>query len=99
MSIVTAICPRTLTFRPISRSWGKSLWVNTIASLLDLRLIRDRYTITADDKIRSSIDLETGFKYNINRNDRYNVKNREAMDGILCLQRLLGLELTEILTT
>ncbi|OOQ83095.1 Arb2 domain-containing protein [Penicillium brasilianum] len=51
------------------------------------------YTITADDKIRSSIDLETGFKYKINRNDRYNVKNREAMDE--CIRRIVISRLQE----
>ncbi|KAF7718633.1 Uncharacterized protein PECH_008847 [Penicillium ucsense] len=43
------------------------------------------YTITKDDKIRASVDLEGEFQYKIDRNDRYNVKNREAMDE--CIRR------------
>jgi hypothetical protein len=50
-----------------------------------LQLIPDRYTITGDDKIRRRADGETEFKYRINRNERFNVKNREAMDGIFDL--------------
>lgn len=35
--------------------------------------------ITADDQIRQIVNPEEGFKYKINRNDRFNLKNREAM--------------------
>lgn len=37
--------------------------------------------ITADDQIRQILNPEEGFKFKINRNDRFNIKNREAMNG------------------
>jgi hypothetical protein len=52
-----------------------------------------------DDKIRGIADPETEFKYRINRNERFNVKNREAMDGIFDQYHLLDLGLTGVFTS
>jgi hypothetical protein len=62
--------------------------------MFGLQLTLDRYTITGDDKIRGIADPETVFKYRINRNERFNVKKREAMDGIFDQYSLLGPALT-----
>ncbi|EPS29990.1 hypothetical protein PDE_04940 [Penicillium oxalicum 114-2] len=52
------------------------------------------YTITKDDKIRQRTDPESGFKYRINRNDRFNVKNREAMDE--CIRQIVSQRLQNL---
>lgn len=59
-----------------------------------MQLILERYTITGNDKIRGIADPETEFKYRINRNERFNVKNREAIDGIFDLYHLFDPGLT-----
>lgn len=41
-----------------------------------------RFFITEGDLIRQIADPEAEYKYKINRNDRFNVKNREAMNGL-----------------
>ncbi|KAJ5574192.1 uncharacterized protein N7459_008619 [Penicillium hispanicum] len=49
------------------------------------------YTINDSDQIRQTANPKEGFKYKINRNDRYNIKNREAMNDCIrtiVLQRL-----------
>lgn len=39
------------------------------------------YFITKNDQIRKIGDPEAVFQYRINRNERFNVKHREAMNG------------------
>lgn len=39
------------------------------------------YFVTKNDQIRKISDPEAVFQYRINRNERFNVKHREAMNG------------------
>ncbi|KAJ5156049.1 hypothetical protein N7492_008852 [Penicillium capsulatum] len=60
-----------------------------------------RYMITADDHIRQIVNPEESFKYKIDRNDRYNVKHREAMNECvrsIALERILdaGMEVKRL---
>ncbi|KAL1998532.1 hypothetical protein VTN02DRAFT_6012 [Thermoascus thermophilus] len=41
------------------------------------------YFINDNDQIRKISDPEAGFQFKINRNDRWNELNREAMNGML----------------
>ncbi|KAJ5386152.1 hypothetical protein N7509_008693 [Penicillium cosmopolitanum] len=49
------------------------------------------YFVTENDQIRKISDPEAGFQYKINRNDRFNVKNREAMND--CIRELINTRL------
>ncbi|KAJ5693055.1 hypothetical protein N7462_002478 [Penicillium macrosclerotiorum] len=54
------------------------------------------YSITENDLIRQTRNPEEGFRYRINRNDRFNVKQREAMNGMPSLiTPFMGRNLTE----
>lgn len=44
--------------------------------------LKDRYFINDNDQIRQIANPEAEFQYKINRNDRFNVKQREAMNGM-----------------
>lgn len=41
-----------------------------------------RYFINENDQIRQIANPEEDFKYRINRNERFNIKQREAMNGM-----------------
>lgn len=78
--MISLLIPNTLR---ISRSWGKCPQVSPLHSLLFSISLKDRYFINDNDQIRQIANPEAEYQYKINRNDRFNVKQREAMNGML----------------
>lgn len=68
-------------FHQTWRNWGEQFFSLPPAMLSHISCSLARYFINDNDQIRKISDPEAVFQYKINRNERFNIKQREALNG------------------